>query len=786
MKTICAAAVASVVLLCGIARAGEATVKMEFKDAPLDTILEQLSASAGLIIVKDTVIDGRFTIISQQPMTVDDALDTLNSVLKEKGFIGIRTEKILKIKRLEDAKKLNIRVQYGEDPDKVKATDEIITQVIPIKYLDAVQLKKDFAPLMPSYADLSANALSNNLIVTDTSANIKRMLQILKGMDTQQATVAEVRVFQLKYASPTAAAKLITDIFSPPTQGNQQGGAGAGRNPFGGGGRFFGGGGGGGGPFGAGGAGAAGANASDETGHRPQKVTASADDRTGSIVVSAEPDTMKVIADILKQLDANPAAEQAVFVYFLANAQAKNLEGVLNLLFATGSGSRSPTTTGNTQRQGVGTSVQRTGSGFGSGSGSSGFGSGSSSSGSSSFGSTGSTFSGSSFNQGASTGGSGRTGGTRTGTTTGSASAMEGLLGQVYVVADYDTNSLMIMTPSKNFDQVKAIVKDLDKPVPQVVIKVLIAEVTHDKTHDVGTDYSILTKGAVQAVMTDFGVASQTTGAVAKIVKGDFTAALRAIETEGKLEVLSRPQIICSNNQASNITVGQEVPFIVSSRQTDTGQTVNTIQYQDIGIILNVTAHINDQGLVIMDVAPEVSSLTGQTVPIQAGVNAPVFAKRSASSRVGVPDGDTVVIGGMMEDKKTESSQGIPVLRKIPGMGWLFGSKTRDKSKTELLIFLTPHVAQAPLSLKPMSEQDTDHLKLLPKAITPGIYDEHMEGLERGTAPIVEIVEPPVIKPPEVKPPESLKQGETTPLPNQGPPSIVIPPRNQGPPPTGK
>src|SRR5205085_7069263 len=129
-------------------------------------------------------------------------------------------------------------------------------------------------------------------------------------------------------------------------------------------------------------------------------------------------------------------------------------------------------------------------------------------------------------------------------------------------------------------------------------------------------------------------------------------------------------------------------------RTTETGQTINTIQYQDIGIILNVTPHINEDGLVIMDVAPEVSSLTGTTVPISENASAPVFAKRSAQSRVGIKDGQTIVIGGLMEDRKTSTLSKVPLLGDVPGLGLLFQRRQTTKTKTELLIFLTPHVAQ--------------------------------------------------------------------------------------------
>ena len=160
--------------------------------------------------------------------------------------------------------------------------------------------------------------------------------------------------------------------------------------------------------------------------------------------------------------------------------------------------------------------------------------------------------------------------------------------------------------------------------------------------------------------------------------------------------MLSRPYILTSDNQEATITVGNEVPFITNTRITDTGQTINTIQYQDIGIILDVTPHINPEGLVILDVAPEISEQTGQGVTISQGVAAPVFSKRSAQSRVGIVDGQTIVIGGLMQDQKTQTITKVPFLGDLPGIGPAFTRYQNTKTKTELLIFLTPHVALQP------------------------------------------------------------------------------------------
>jgi general secretion pathway protein D len=310
------------------------------------------------------------------------------------------------------------------------------------------------------------------------------------------------------------------------------------------------------------------------------------------------------------------------------------------------------------------------------------------------------------------------------------------LAGQVTVIADPDTNSLLVRTSPKNYERVKEILNELDRPVAQVLIKVLVAEVTHDKDIDVGAQFSVLNLragGNGQQAGTNFGIPTNGRGLVVQILEQDFTATIRALETTGKLDVLSRPYILASDNQLASITVGQEVPFIRNSRITEDGQTLNTIEYDDIGILLDVVPHINPDGLVILDVAPEISALTGTTVPISDTIDAPVIAKRSAQSRVGVMNGQTVVIGGLMEDRKTETIDKVPFLGDIPVIGAAFRRKQQTTAKTELLIFLTPHVAARPESLSDMAADEQDGAKLVPNAVYPGGFDEHMQGMQRGT-----------------------------------------------------
>lgn len=694
---------------------------LNFVDASIDIILDELSSAAGFIVVKEIKPEGRVTLVSKQPVSPAEAVSLLNTVLRNAGYAAIQQDRILKIVNKDAAKRLNIPVRSGNDPEKIAKTDELITQVIPLRFADATQLKTDLGPLISSEADFTANASANALVITDTSANIRRVVEIVAALDTNLGSAVDVKVFQLKFANATTAARLINEVFGNLDATRPQQNQGGNNNPGGGGddgpgGRFR--------RF------MEQAARNNQQSSRTGKVSAGADERTNSIIVTGPSDLLETVSSVIKELDSNPAAEETVYVYRLKNAQALNLEQVLNSLFnGTPITNRTSTSNADTLRNARSSSSGFSGSGRSGNTGTRG-----NTGTNNPFGTFGGMF-------GQNTGRTQTFGGTRTNTQNVSANAQavaSDLAGQVSIIADTDTNSLLIRTAPGNYPRVKSVLDEMDKPVRQVLIKVLIAEVTHTNGTDIGAELSALNiraSGNGQQAQTNFlipGIQQNGTGLVVQLLETDFQATIRLLETQGKLDVLSRPYILASDNQLASITVGQEVPLIDSSRITDTGQTINTLSYQDVGILLDVIPSINPDGLVILDVAPEISTLTGETVPISDTASQPIIAKRSAQTRVGVRSGNTIVIGGLMEDRVTESVNKVPLLGDIPLLGEAFKRTVKNKAKTELLIFLTPHVADSPDQIPGMSKEEVDGTKLLPKAIGPGVYDEHKQGMQRG------------------------------------------------------
>ena len=300
------------------------------------------------------------------------------------------------------------------------------------------------------------------------------------------------------------------------------------------------------------------------------------------------------------------------------------------------------------------------------------------------------------------------------------------MLGDAMITSDMESRRLIIVTDDDTNDNIKTIIASLDKPKPQVLINVVFLQVTHDKDLDLGAEASYTGRIAIKNnpegnALTKFGVAGALTdptsyGAFYKILGGNVDATIHALSSVNKTEILSRPSILTRSSQQATILVGQSVPIITNSRVSDTtNTTINTVTYQDVGIILRVTPFITQAGLVEMIVSPEISSLSATTVAISNTVNSPVIDKRSADTVVVTPSDQTVVIGGLISTQVIDQENKVPLLGDIPLLGYAFKRNIKKNQKTELLIFLTPHVVMDPSDLSGMAKDERAKLELAPK-----------------------------------------------------------------------
>ncbi len=309
------------------------------------------------------------------------------------------------------------------------------------------------------------------------------------------------------------------------------------------------------------------------------------------------------------------------------------------------------------------------------------------------------------------------------------------MVGEAMITSDLQTRRLIVVTDEETNENIRTIIASLDQPKPQVLINVVFVQVTHDKGVDLGAEGvfngTLAVKGEPRGIATTrFGVADALAdgtqyGAFYRILGQDVTATLRALSAVTKTEILSRPSVLTRNNQQATIMVGQSIPLITNSRVSDqTNTTINTVQYQDVGIILRVTPFITQEGLVEMIVSPEISSLSATTIPIGNNVSSPVIDKRSADTVVVTPSDKTIVIGGLISSQLGDRDSKVPILGDIPLVGLAFKRKQKTDVKTELLIFLTPHVIRTPEDLSATTDRERAKLEMSGKA-----FEEH--GLDR-------------------------------------------------------
>ena len=333
-----------------------AGIQMNFRNAPLEQVLEYLSEAAGFIIVLDAPIKGTVNVISAKPMSQDEAVDFLSSALNKNGLAAIRDGRTLTIIDRTAAKTRDIPVKVNNDPRMIPKNDEIVTQIIPIRYVEAEQLAKDLVSFISPQATFVANAAGNSIVMTDTQANIRHMVEIIKAIDSSAEAETEIRVFHLTHASPSDVATALSGVF-PSSSGsgnNNQAPVRFGGGPFGaggfaammaGGGRSGGGGGGGGRGGGGGGNSAAGQN---DRIRRASQVMAVPDSRTSSVIVTASKDLMTQIAGMVRELDVASTRDQQVHVFRMNNGDPQQAAQVLQNMFQSTSGSRTGTS-GNAQ-----------------------------------------------------------------------------------------------------------------------------------------------------------------------------------------------------------------------------------------------------------------------------------------------------------------------------------------------------------------------------------------------------------------------------------------------------
>ncbi len=310
------------------------------------------------------------------------------------------------------------------------------------------------------------------------------------------------------------------------------------------------------------------------------------------------------------------------------------------------------------------------------------------------------------------------------------------LTSEVKIIPDKTNNIIIIKATPEDYRVIRSVLERIDIVPRQVLIEVLVAEVSLNKEIDYGVEWFLknnkvtingntyrwnvsLNEGTPLSSTTPLGSKDMPAGISYAIFSssGELRSLIRALSSISKINVLSSPTILATDNQEARIDVGKEVPVISQSVVNTSSETPNityNVQYRNTGIILKVKPHINSSGLVSMDISQEVSEAQENKI---SNISSPIILKRKAETHVVVKSGQTILMGGLIQENKNLVKTGVPLLKDIPILGHIFSSTTWKKDRTELLIAITPHVVRNQEEARAITEEFGKNIDELKKAL---------------------------------------------------------------------
>lgn len=669
-------------------------VTMDYVDASLMDVTKYMAEVTCRNFILSDDLKGQITIISHQQVSVAEAYEAYLSALEVAGYTTVTVGKNTKV--VATSKAANAPLKVYEDGD-VPATDNFVTQIIQLENVTVADVSSLVRDLAGPSAKIIGYSPTNTLIITDAAFNIRRVYRIVKQLDVA-APKSKLEVIPIHYASAADVEKILEEVYGV-TASSGSGSSGstsasadrASRRKA------------------RDAAPAADASAASATNVGSDSNYISkiiADERTNSLIVLANDQALAGIKELIARvdIDIDPASRSQIHVIYLQHAKATDVASVLGNLSEGGS-SRSSSSSASSSRSKSGSSSSPTRRS-----------SGSSSSGSKSSG----------YRPGEPGGAAGADGAAAP--TVGGGVAAGGVVAAfdsgMRVTADENTNSLVIIAAPEDFQVLKGVVDRLDISRRQVYVEAVVVEVGSTDTMDLGVAYhggTPTSEGGLNYASGQFGASSAslpidtTTGsllsglavgvfgaAIPLTIAGTevdipaFGIALNALASNSDVNILSNPNLLVVDNEKATITVGRNVPFPVSSGYSSTGQPVISYQRQDVGITLEVTPQINEANEVTMDLSLEVAEVEEGTDD-GGGFTT---SERKTENVVVVRDNQTIVIGGLIGNTDSKGSTKIPILGDIPLVGFLFRGKSDTERKTNLLIFLTPHVINEPADLE--------------------------------------------------------------------------------------
>jgi general secretion pathway protein D len=638
----------------GTAETGDQMVQLDFNDVELSVVIDTIARLTGRNFIYDDRVRGRVTVISPTKISVEQAYAVFESVLQVKGFSVVPGPGgVTKIVPIRDAKEASLVTPPGRAPARER--DRFVTRLIPLDYINAEQIGETLKTLISKEAALLAYGPTNTLILTDTEANIRRVLQILDSIDVEtykdELAVIKVRhadavtlgeqLMEVYEEEPTAAGTATAAVARARARSRRvRGAAAAAPSPEG------------------GGVVAPGAG----------RVRILTDERTNSLIVLASRSRLEDIRQMVKRLDVPVTGGGRINVHYLKHADAEELANTLSALIsgqpAAPRTSGAAAGAGGAQAQALRAAVSELAEGV--------------------------TV----------------TADVATNSLVIQASA-EGYRTLASVIDQLDIERPQVL--------VEALIMEVDVTDSEDLGFSGIVNITSgDTTYSIQSRTDSPTRSSLfEGDMTPFTPFSGTApGFIFDAFNaGNFRAIVNAAASDARTNILSAPHILTSDNEEAEIRIGNNIPIITSRVQSAAGIDVNTglsssvnVERQDIGVTLRVTPQITEGDTLRMDIFQEITdindALTGQGGvgdPEEVGV---ALTNRRVENTVVVKDGETVVIGGLLSDNYQDTVTKVPWLGDIPVLGWLFRTESRSLTKVNLLVFLRPTIVRSPEDLE--------------------------------------------------------------------------------------
>lgn len=589
------------------------------------------------------------TIVSHRPVPVSAAWEAFLSAMSVSGYTVVENGGLARVVKSSEAAQTPIPVGKGR-PDR--ATEAYVTQLVQLQNVTVSEVQKIIPSLMPSDAKIVAYQPTNTLIITDTATNIRKIYSILNELDVA-APRSSLEIVPIQYADAADIKAIIDELYAQ-EQAQEEPDVRARVNRV----RNR----------------ARRARQSDAPAES-ESVTAGeevrfiskviSDERTNSLIVLANEEGHEAVRNLVAELDrdVDPANRAQIHVVYLEHAKAEDVASVLSEL---SQGGRSGSSNQRQQPANPRAAAQRQAE----------------------------------------------------------AAAAEGGIGAIAafdsgmrIAADENTNSLVIIANTEEFRVIDSVIRKLDIERKQVYVDVAIVELATEDTTQLGLaahmpvnpggrDDSFGVLGAQLGASSIFGLSQDLLSGIALGVFGkgvevptpagvvtvpSFGIVLQALKTNSMVNIVSTPSITTLDNEEGEFTVGRRIPFPTSAGFTNLNTPIISYQREDVATSIKVTPRINSSNYVTLEVEVEAQEVEEDN-SIATQQSGPVTSKRAANSTVLVKDNQTVVLGGLMGTTESEVERKVPILGDLPVVGVLFRSKSKQSRKTNLLIFLTPHI----------------------------------------------------------------------------------------------